>query len=401
MDVQRMYLYKYKFDLVYLDNVNHTTKQIKTESIKSIIIDHNYEKNCMPIIYIILYLDKRLVDHMILHNDENLFALTRYKYNTLDGNQLEIESFRRKFTYITAAKINQNDTIDYTEKSEEQMLGDTYRSITFGLLCVDHINNNKRTLELNARNVSMFDSVRNCTSHMDNIIIEPFTYNDTFDHLIMPIQSSVKQALNFLNNYRVFYSTPYRYYQDFNYTYIVSSNAKSSAFKGEDYKNIIITIKELIDSGALDPGMTSNKDRDIYFVVVNHTDTAVYDNNIANKSKTKIRGITSSYSDTKSLLNTASYSTEKTIGIRLNNDNKNMLSNIVSDTNSSNFFINITKNDLDCDIFNINKRFTIHHIPHYQYADGEYLLTAKKEIYIREDTSFVSTTTMTLKKFET
>ena len=54
--------YKYRFEMIYVDNVKNTSTKIKTECMRSIIIDHNYEENCMPIIYTTMRLDKALTD---------------------------------------------------------------------------------------------------------------------------------------------------------------------------------------------------------------------------------------------------------------------------------------------------------------------------------------------------
>ena len=77
-----------------------------------------------------------------------------------------------------------------------------------------------------------------------------------------------------------------------------------------------------------------------------------------------------------------------------------MLENIEADVNSSNIFISINKNDLDTDIFTINKRITISNIDRYKDKDGVYLLLRKRETYIRSDESFYMNTVLNLKRIE-
>ena len=93
-----------------------------------------------------------------------------------------------------------------------------------------------------AKNVTMYDIVKYNTSHINNLIIEPFSYNDIFDQFILPPHDSLNKTLQFLNNQRVFYSTPYRYYKDFDYTYIVSSAGNLTERQGDPYGSIIISI---------------------------------------------------------------------------------------------------------------------------------------------------------------
>ena len=91
----------------------------------------------------------------------------------------------------------------------------------------------------------------------------------------------------------------------------------------------------------------------------------------------------------KSLNSNADYSTTKIKNIRLNNDNEHMMENIVSDFNSSNIYVNISKNNLDTDLFTINKRYSINHIERYMDFNGNYLLCRKREIYMRQDDTFI------------
>lgn len=320
--------YKYKIEMVYLDLVGNRTYNILTESIKSIIIDHNYDNNCMPVLFANLSLDKALIDNMILNANDNLITMVIYKYDELSNESIEIEYFRKKFLYFLPDDVNKNNDIDYNENTMNQNRENTFKAVTIGLMCLDHINNNKKSLEITATNCKMYDCVKYCVGHINNLIIEPLFYNDTFQQLIMPAMDSVNKSLEFLNNYRVFYQSPYRYYLDFNEAYIISSNGAYIKRKGEKYGSIVFKIKDILDSEANDPGIITNNINKTYEVTVNYLDTSVYDNTIVNKSKNKIKGITSSGYNIKELKNTSNNSSEKIKNIRINNDNSNMIENI-------------------------------------------------------------------------
>lgn len=392
--------YRYKIEMIYLDIVNNSSYEILNECIKSVIIDSNYDINCMPTLFVNMNLDKSLIDNMIINMNTNLFTLAIYKYDELSNEELEVEYFRKKFIYFLPDDVNKNNSIDYNNANIEQHSENTYKPITIGLICLDHINNNKKSLEINASNCAMYDCVKYCVSHMDNLLIEPFFYNDTFNQLIMPAMDSVNKALQFLNNYRVFYQTPYRYFQNFNETYIISSNGMHIKRKGEKYGTIVFKIKDILNSEANDPGIIINNIDKTYEVNVNYLDTDVYDNTIVNKSKNKIKGITSSGADLKSLKNTSINSNEKINNIRLNNDNSNMLENLEAYANSSNAYINIIKTGLDTDLFTINKRYSIRNIDKYQHLNGYYLLSRKREIYMREDNTFNMSMVLNFRKID-
>ena len=394
--------YRYDITLQYLHTDINLATTIKNESLKSLIIDHNYDTNCMPTMYANLRLDKSLVDNMIKHQNDNLMIVALYKY---DSNAQEIHKtlcFRKKFIYFLPDNVNRMDPIDYNEITEEEMKGNTYTSLTLGLLCLDHVNANKHRCEITATNTKQYDVVKYLVSHMKNLIIEPFTYNDRWKQLIIPSNNanSVNKALKFLNNQKVFYSTPYRYYQDYDYTYIISSAGKEIHTPTDRYSSILLAIKDVDNVSANHTGLIINKTTGTYEVHISYANTQVYDNTLINKSKTVLRGITGSGANDASLTNTASYGDSKIVSMRLDNDNAHMIENIEAKMNSENFLLYFSKNDLDTNLFTLNKRISIHNIDRYREYNGTYLLYRKREVYIREDTSFTLSSMINLKRIE-
>lgn len=386
--------------MTYLNLDKNVDTSVRVEFIKTIVIDHNYDKNSMPIIFVTMKLDKSLVDDMILNINKNLILLAIYKYDNLSDTKEEVEVFRDKFTYFLPDGVNANDPIDYTEENEKEHRGNTFRDVVMGLISINHINRNKKYLELNTVNSTIYDCARYCTSHFDNLVIEPFIFNDTHKRIIMPGQESVRKALEFLNSYRVFYYTPFRFYQDFDYTYVISSSGLAVPKDNELYSSIVVNIRDILESDANDIGLVENKTSGTYEVPVSYVNTSVYDNTIANKSRTKLKGVSSTGSIEKSLNNVADYSEDKISKIRLNNDNDNMIYNLQADTNNKNVLVYFSKADLDSTVFSINKKISVHHIDRYQQYNGNYLLYRKRECYIREDSTFVLNTMINLRKVD-
>ena len=392
--------YRYKAEMTYLNLDKNVDTSLRVEFIKTIVIDHNYDKNSMPILFVTMKLDKSLVDDMILNINKNLILLAIYKYDNLSDTKEEVEIFRDKFTYFLPDGVNANDPIDYTEENEKEHRGNTFRDIVMGLISINHINRNKKYLELNTVNSTIYDCARYCTSHFDNLVIEPFIFNDIHKRIIMPGQESVRKALEFLNSYRVFYYTPFRFYQDFDYTYVISSSGMAIPKDNELYSSIVVNIRDILESDANDVGLVENKTSGTYEVPVSYVNTSVYDNTIANKSRTKLKGVSSTGSIEKSLNNVADYSEDKISRVRLNNDNDNMIYNLQADTNNKNVLVYFSKADLDSTVFSINKKISVHHIDRYQQYNGNYLLYRKRECYIREDSTFVLNTMINLRKVD-
>ena len=214
----------------------------------------------------------------------------------------------------------------------------------------------------------------------------------------MPTQESVNKAIRYLNSCKVFYNSPYIFFQDFDYTYLVSSNAYQFNKLNETYSSVIIKIKDIDDKSANDIGQILNNESKTYEVIVSFSNTILYNNSIINKSIDKIRGITSTGNTEVELKNKDSYSiNEKTKLVRLNNDNTNMLSNIEAYNNNNSMFLYITKNDLDLDLFSLNKRISVENIDRYKEYNGNYMMTRKRELLLREDDTFIAMTMLNMK----
>ena len=99
-DKRNISIYKYKISMQYYNKNKNTTTDIKNESVKSVVIDHNYDINCMPIIYVNMKLDKSLVDDMIRNQNDNLiiFSVSRYDNNTRSNNE-------RRYIYSSYIRI--------------------------------------------------------------------------------------------------------------------------------------------------------------------------------------------------------------------------------------------------------------------------------------------------------
>ena len=265
-------------------------------------------------------------------------------------------------------------------------------------MCIDHINNNKLSFNILEKNITIGQAAKQVVSHFNNLIMEPIGDSTIIPQLMLPEKNSVSKTLKALNNIRVLYDTPYRYYQDFNSTYLLSSSGRAIKKSNELFTSVILNIEDIVSSTANEIGVIINKSSQTYEIPVNYAATQVYDNTIVNKSQTNLVGMTSSGTIKASLKNKASYMTDKDNTIRLNNDNEGMLANIAADKNNNNFLVYIQKADLDTDVLTPNKRITIHHIDRYKEHNGDYLLYRKRECYIREDNTFLLNTMINLKE---
>lgn len=396
LSVEKFYanrVYRYNVELIYLTKKKNI--KIKNECIKSIIIDHNISQNCMPIVYMNLWIDKKMADKIIKECNKNLFAFRLKKFNTLVENPIPIECFNKKFTYVLPTDVTKSYDLDYNEERENNTKTDTNRDLSIGLICIDHININKQNVEINASNGSIMDFAKYAVKDCKNLILEPFANNKKYKQFTMKPQNSVNEALKTLNDQRVFYETPYRFYMDFNNSFLISSSGKYIKKPDDVCKSVIIKIKDAITDES-DEGFELKDEK--ANIPVKYVDTKMYDNTAANKHSTTLRGASPNSKKKQELVNTAEYSKKKTDMYRINNNNTLYQQNLQVEMDNNNFFIFFSKSGLDMDLFTPNKKITVKNIDRYKEFNGVYLVYRVRHNLIREHNSFVLASYVNMQK---
>jgi hypothetical protein len=386
--------YRYKIELIFMHESGNIS--IDCRSIKSLVIDNNIDTNNMPIIYVTMHVDKKVIDKVVLNANSALFNLKVYKYNELSSSSVQRKCIDGKFTYIIPDDINKNNDIDYNDRTDDGAFGHTFKDISIGLLRLDHVDANKRFAELNLKDVKVGSIARSITGGCDNIVIEPFNTNKHFNQINIPAVDSTSKALSYLNDQSTFYSTPYRFYMGFDKSYLVSSSGNTVASNDDLCSSIIIKVKNIIADEANDEGYVL--DGDNASIYVSQVNTQVYDNTISNKSVSSIRSISTSGANSETLKNKSDYAKKKTNNVRLNNDNSNMQKNLVADANNNGFYFYFYKAGLDIQLFSINKKITVEHVDNYRRFNGKYLVYRVRDTLIREDDTFAILTAVNLRK---
>lgn len=380
--------YKYSIDLRYIKQKERISQEIKPEHIRSIIIDRDYKANNLPIMFMNITLDKKLIDDMIKNYDKNTMVLTIYKYIYRENKLVtKTRYIHAEMTYFIPDDLNYRSSLDYDEK-ENQERDDITKNITIGLMGNDSINNNKRTINGTLKNTTMINAVHYCTSHL-NMVIERFTYNETIPELLIPPQSTVSSAIKYLNNIKVFYNTPYRFFIDFDCGYLLSSAGTMVPKKGDSINSILIIIRDPLHPQAMEEGMITNYNTKNYQIDISAADSQVYQNRVTEKLYTSLSGI-SEQGQTKSQalnINQSKYSNDKTEIIRTPSSNPNLLQNVTAGTNQTSSHVTLNKVDVDASVFTPNKRYIIRNYDGHKDRDGDFILTRKREIYFFETDS--------------
>lgn len=398
--------YRYSVTMQYLNIKDGTYTNIYGENIKYVLIDRDYDKYNMPLIYVNMDIDKNLADDMKLNYRENLMNITisRHVYDPNDDdwviNWIEDDYLSGQCEYFTGdSKINDNKDIDYgTEENEERK--DIYTNITIGLMRLSLINQNKRRFNMTIFNTTMTNAVMTVTQDIQNLVMEPLSYNDILPQIIIPSVDSITKAVNALNDIKVLYSTPYRFFMDFDATYLISSEGNSVPRKGQKITDLLISIKKATDIDGMVEGVYINRKQKNYQINISSTNVDIKDNQIAEKTMTDVIGINTSGAKQEvsidmdqSLSNTVKVAT-----VAIPNDNLNMIQNIKAQAETNGLYVTITKDNIDADIININSLVVIHHLDENTKYNGQYILFHKRELLLRDGMDFTMTVVANYKK---
>lgn len=389
-------LYKYTASVTFV--VDGEVHELEPVNVRTIAIDYDYDKNNMPMIFMTLGVYKSLANKMILMQDKGIFILNlkRAVVNS-DMPDLYQDYIDDKFIYFITGEVDQSQ--DTTEITEDELDDDT--TVSVGLLSQDHVNKNKKSVN-GILNGNLSSIMYYLTSHLP-IVIEPPAKNINMTNIILPPQNSVAKSLKYLNSINVFYDTPYRFFIDFDRSYLVSSSGKAIKAKGEDIGTVMIIIRHDEEFDAKIQGMVTNKEQALYEVLINSKDCELSDNTMVNKSFSKITATTADGQHLDATSTTKSEDSNvktKTRNIRVSNNNTGLLQNMVTSMDQTSIQLLVQKTDVDASAFTMNKEYIIRANDAYKTEtyNGRYLLTRKRELYIREDEKFTVNVMLLFKK---
>lgn len=384
--------YKYNIQLTYMKDdieINLDYKNILTMA-----IDYNYEKKNMPTLLIRIGIDKSIIDHMI-SNKNNTIILSITKFKESNGIHIRKQVIKSEFFYFLDNNMSFTDDIDYGNKENKENK-DIYKIISLGLIQKDIVLNNKTLINTVYKDTHLLDIICDVFKEK-NLVIEPFVNNDDVKCLIVPPMETVSKFLTYLDDRYTFYNTPYRFFYDFNKTYLLSSSGRGVPVKNEKYNAIFIYVDNTITNKSKFDGMKEDSELKAYMINVDAAAINISVDKATTISYNQIIGVNSE-GEYQSVNINSNLDGDRYKVTRLSNERFDVLDNLKNELESNNIVINIIKGELDSTVFTLNKEYYIKNYNKLADKNGKFLLSAKKEIYIKESEYFNMTTILTLKK---
>ncbi len=392
--------YNYKIVLKYINSTNIEV-EIDSTQIQYILIDKDFENINMPVITIFGSIEKNILDDMIRHSNDNLVTLGIYKYdNTNQNDNITEKYFNDKFIYMLNEDLSRTDKLDNPQGIDSKTGNRQYREVTIFLIQQNAINNNRQTINGVYHNASMNSLILQSTNYLGNMLLEPIKYDTRFDQVIIPPIDSISNYIRYLNdNLGVFYDSPYRFFIDFDTTYLVSSSGNAIRARNQYIYTIVIDIREIDSNISEEPGAYVDLKSGKYTIGIDASKVEYVKNNVTNKIVNKVTVINSKGDVFEQDIEDNKAKVTSTINqiMNISNNDQNVINNISYSVESANVTITIVKNDLDASLFTLNKEYIINDPVHDSYA-GYYILLQVKQLFIKQNENFIMSTVLKFKK---
>ena len=390
--------YRYKVTLSYIHFGYEIA--IDPQQIQYVGIDRTFDSNNMPVIAVNCNIERDILDMMIQNTNENIVELGVFRYDASNQNDnITKKYFHDRFIYFLGDDISQTAEIDYGNGQEHTR--EKYKEVTMWLIQQDAVNNNRKVINGIFKNATTNSLILQITDYVGNTVLEPVDYDNKYDQIIIPPTNSIAQYIAFLNNnLSVFYDTGYRFFIDFDMTYIVSSKGKPIQTKNQNIFTVEINVTNIIPDEDSESGMVVDARNGKYIMDVPLANINFTKNNVTNKMVNKITTIDSSGNVKEKLIegNDTNVTTMMNKIVNLSNNDQNAINSITADYELNNVFLSITKNDLDASIFTMNKEYIITMDEDHEEYSGRYLLSAVKQFFVKQNEYFVMTTILMFKK---
>ena len=383
---------------LFFNSVDGTSTEILKDTIKYIIVEHDYRKAIMPVMYMKVRLIPSVYNKMVPEQGKSKLYLKLYRT-------------RRKGSTSATAKKVIYDEFDYFMTDDPggykkldtigEEKGTAYKECFIGIIKLDLQKQNQRSFESVYKDTNMVSLVQNATSHM-KMVIQPFVNNDYFHYFVCPPINTVGQFIAYLNSKKSFYNGSYTYYMDFDKTYLRSNDGSYIDIKDGDYKYVAFDIRDLTSHQALTTGMVEDPNQDAYIIYVAARDAQITVDRITSSLVGTVQAVDTKDGDTLQTANVNTiYNTNiGTAGANLTHVSidPNAASNMSTRIEESSNTMIITKIDMDSRIFTPNKQYLLCNYEDNPKYCGIYYMINKREIYLRNGTQMTCQMTITFKK---
>lgn len=387
--------YLYEVSLSY--NLGSESTDIESARIAYLSIVRNYDSHTEPMIFMILNLQLDLYEKII--KKENIYKgeFSLFIQKKLNGNSTQSKRNYIKSSFRYFVPTNMNTKMMKNKEDKDDI--ETNKKVIVGLLNTKlHDKSENANIYngffTNATNLSLAHYV---TKGM-KMVFEPFTNIEKIDSIYIPPIDTSNSFLSYLNSKYPFYNTPYRYFKDFDLTYLLSENG-TYVDKGDNQYPIINIDVVSTDSILTDnyKGIIINDETHMYYLYINVENTHLKVDRYAGYSVNNIMGFNSnennlSYTELDLEYNDSiNYNYQRVENdLVLKQEKRGIENNTVN--------LLFAKSDIDSSIITPNKQYIVNNYKNNSDYDGNYILSSKTENFSKYNGDFIMKTEIKLRK---
>ena len=381
--------FKYKLEMSLL--IGKKYYEIPRNSVKTILISSDYDKNNMPIIYMRIRMSSTLYNQMVLNNDRATISFRLFKFDDKSVSGVVESYIEDNFTYIMPTDPNYNEAMEQYVSGSSTAYNDNadaYMEGYIALTSLKLVGDNVKLINTIVKDTDIMSIVHKFTSHM-NMCIEPFDNRDHIDQMIIPPITTISKLLAYLNDQYCFYRNGYRYFRSFNTTYLLSANGNAVKEGINSFNTIIISICDPLDEKGKSNAIDLDRTNHASIIYVDAKKTSISVDKFANKQYNSIIGVDTEGNTIQEELRVPPTpdSTEKTIITRA--DSLDYIYNIKRAVESVSVILTVSKTEIDSSLFTPNKEYQIKHYSSSREYDGKYILSYKKEVLIQQGEEYI------------
>ena len=381
--------FKYKLEMSLL--IGKKYYEIPRNSVKTILISSDYDKNNMPIIYMRIRMSSTLYNQMVLNNDRATISFRLFKFDDKSVSGVVESYIEDNFTYVMPTDPNYNEAMEQYVSGSSTAYNDNadaYMEGYIALTSLKLVDDNVKLINTIVKDTDIMSIVHKFTSHM-NMCIEPFDNRDHIDQMIIPPITTISKLLAYLNDQYCFYRNGYRYFRSFNTTYLLSANGNAVKEGINSFNTIIISICDPLDEKGKSNAIDLDRTNHAYIVYVDAKKTSISVDKFANKQYNSIIGVDTEGNTVQEELRVPPTpdSTEKTIITRT--DSLDYIYNIKRAVESVAVILTVSKTEIDSSLFTPNKKYQIKHYSSSREYDGKYILSYKKEVLVQQGEEYI------------
>lgn len=381
--------FKYKLEMSLL--IGKKYYEIPRNSVKTILISSDYDKNNMPIIYMRIRMSSTLYNQMVLNNDRATISFRLFKFDDKSVSGVVESYIEDNFTYVMPTDPNYNEAMEQYVSGSSTAYNDNadaYMEGYIALTSLKLVGDNIKLINTIVKDTDIMSIVHKFTSHM-NMCIEPFDNRDHIDQMIIPPITTISKLLAYLNDQYCFYRNGYRYFRSFNTTYLLSANGNAVKEGINSFNTIIISICDPLDEKGKSNAIDLDRTNHAYIIYVDAKKTSISVDKFANKQYNSIIGVDTEGNTVQEELRVPPTpdSTEKTIITRT--DSLDYIYNIKRAVESVAVILTVSKTEIDSSLFTPNKEYQIKHYSSSREYDGKYILSYKKEVLVQQGEEYI------------